>query len=132
MEFDRVTAPTGFPGIDDWPHISPQALTECFVLTHILPPKTSQEVTHPRITPSQARLTWKFLRMSYRKGRCTFGDTSSHHIPFKPFSPPFRCQVSLPSLEACQKLPLTRHFPPSSGPLIQDWMSINICHPLSG
>src|SRR5215469_13874145 len=89
-------APTGFPGIDDWPHRSPQALTECFVLTRILPLKTSQEVTHPRITPSQAHLTWKFLRMSYRKGRYTFGDISNHHIPFKPFSLPFRCQVSLP------------------------------------
>src|SRR5215469_6907973 len=83
-----VTVQTGFLGIDDWPHKSPQALTKCFVLTRILPPKTSQEVTHPRITPSQARLTWKFLRMSYQKGRCTFGDISIHHIPFKPFFSP--------------------------------------------
>src|SRR5215469_14209790 len=80
-------APTGFPGIDDWPHRSPQPLKKCFVLTRILPPKTSQEVTHPRTTPSQAHLTWKFLQMSYRKGWCTFGGISSHHFPFKPFFP---------------------------------------------
>src|SRR5215469_602900 len=77
MSFEPyVTAHTGFPGINDWPYRSPQALTKCFVLTRILPPKTSQEVTHLRTTPSQAHLTWKFLWMSYRKGRCTFGDIS--------------------------------------------------------
>ena len=33
--------------------------------------ETSQEVTHPWITPGRARLTLEFLRTGSRKGRCT-------------------------------------------------------------
>ena len=53
--------------IDDCPHKPTQVFPACFILTRTLPEKTSQWVTHPEIAPSQARLTWEFLRLSYQK-----------------------------------------------------------------
>ena len=53
-------------------------------LTHHL--ENSQEVTHPKITPQLAQLAMNFVRVGYRKRRCTFGDISNRSNPFKPYS----------------------------------------------
>ena len=68
----------------------------CFVLTRTLPGRTSQEVTHPWISPRLARLTLEFLRIGSRKGRCTL---LVWIVPIKSFKlnpdlpSPFRCGI---------------------------------------
>ena len=53
--------------IDNCPHKSTRVFPACFVLTHTLYEKTSHRVTHPSVTPGQARLILEFPRLSYRK-----------------------------------------------------------------
>jgi len=47
--------------------------------------ETSQEVTYHRIFPKHARLTVKFLKVGFLKGRYTFGSISSHFNHLKPY-----------------------------------------------
>ena len=73
----------------------------CFVLTRTLPERTSQEVTHPWISPRLARLTLEVLRTGSRKGRCTL---LVWIVPIKSFKltpdlpSPFRCGIYVRSL----------------------------------
>ncbi|PNX80243.1 hypothetical protein L195_g036240, partial [Trifolium pratense] len=62
--------PTSFH-LDD--RLTPQpntSLLACFVLTRTLSGKIFQKVTHPKTTPSQARLTVEFLSNELPKRRC--------------------------------------------------------------
>jgi len=59
--------------------------------------ETSQEVTHPKIAPQQARLITVLWEASSRTRRCTFGDISNYSNPFMPtqgvtFTPIWRTQ----------------------------------------
>ena len=49
--------------IDDCPHKPTQVFPACFVLTHMLPEKTYQGVTHPSVIPDQARLPLEFTNL---------------------------------------------------------------------
>jgi hypothetical protein len=53
------------------PHRSTLVVHVHFVLTHAHPGRTSRSVTHPQIALGQARLTWSFFQMSFRKRRYT-------------------------------------------------------------
>ena len=48
----------------------------------MLPEKTSQEVTHPKIAPSQARLTLEFSGFGIPKSYVHIGDMGSTIKPF--------------------------------------------------
>ena len=63
--------------IDDWPYRPTRVFPACFVLTRTLLGKTSQEVTHPEIAPSQARLTVEFFRDGLPKNKMHLVDIGS-------------------------------------------------------
>ncbi|XP_057541663.1 uncharacterized protein LOC130820343 [Amaranthus tricolor] len=66
----------------DWPYKPTQVFSACFDLTRARG-KTSQEVTHSKITPHQTRLTVKFLANGIHEKKMHLVDMCSLSIFFK-------------------------------------------------